>query len=351
VKPFSHPNSSKSLKHTYWRSTAVIGHRGGGADKHTMDKTGKFHRTHITENTILSFVTAASLGAEYIEFDVHLTKDGVPVIYHDFSIPHPTTGILTPITHITLDEFKRLGENLVGKKKTKVPPDVFPSIARSKSLEQIPRHSLYDKGPREEAAHIHDTFPTFKQLFTSIPVTTGFNIEVKYPVPEKEQELGMQAVERNELVDAILQVVFDCGNDRNIFFSSFDPDVCVMLRLKQPKYPVFFLTHGGSEQFSDLRMNSLQQAVRFAKASHLMGIVSHATPIVMAPQLVRSVKRAGLVFCTYGDENNVTELIDLQERFGVDAIIVDHVAYVSNHMNPKKKRTDPVSAQRETKSS
>lgn len=63
------------LKHTYWRSTAgklsfdlnqqqVIGHRGGGAE--ASSKTGKYHRSHIRENTLLSFVTAASLGAEYV---------------------------------------------------------------------------------------------------------------------------------------------------------------------------------------------------------------------------------------------------------------------------------------------
>ena len=34
----------------------------------------------------------------------------------------------------------------------------------------------------------------------------------------------------------------------------------------------------------------------------------------MAPQLVRSVKRAGLIFCTYGEENNITEMVDLQVR-------------------------------------
>ena len=47
-----------------------------GADK--AAKIGKYHRTHVRENTILSFTTAASLGAEYVEFDVHLTKDRVP---------------------------------------------------------------------------------------------------------------------------------------------------------------------------------------------------------------------------------------------------------------------------------
>jgi hypothetical protein len=31
IKPFEHANMSKVLKQTFWRSTALIGHRGGGA--------------------------------------------------------------------------------------------------------------------------------------------------------------------------------------------------------------------------------------------------------------------------------------------------------------------------------
>ena len=35
-----------------------------------------------------------------------------------------------------------------------------------------------------------------------------------------------------------LQVVFEEGIDRKVIFSSFDPDVATLARLKQPRYPV-----------------------------------------------------------------------------------------------------------------
>lgn len=193
----------------------------------------------------------------------------------------------------------------------------------------------------QEEAFIRDNLPTFRECFKRLPDSLGFNVEIKYPAAEDIKEEGLVVAERNEYVDTILNVVFDCAGDRyeiilsdfrNIFFSSFDPDVCILLRLKQPRYPVFFLTHGGTEVFSDIRMNSIQQAIRFAKSNHLMGIVSHAHPVIRTPQLVRSVKRTGLLLCTYGTENNEVANVDLQERFGVDAIIVDHVAYVSKHL-------------------
>jgi glycerophosphoryl diester phosphodiesterase len=41
-----------------------------GADK--AAKVGRYRRSHINENTVLSFVMAASLGAEYVEFGTSL---------------------------------------------------------------------------------------------------------------------------------------------------------------------------------------------------------------------------------------------------------------------------------------
>jgi hypothetical protein len=81
----------------------VIGHRGAGANKH-FSGTGNLQ---IGENTVLSLVTAASLGAEYVEFDVQLTKDLVPVIYHDWKLSE--TGLNIPVSTVTLEEFRSLG--------------------------------------------------------------------------------------------------------------------------------------------------------------------------------------------------------------------------------------------------
>ena len=59
------------------------------------------------ENTVLAFQKAAECGAEGIEFDVHLTKDGVPVVMHDENTVR-TTGTDALIRDLTLEEFKAL---------------------------------------------------------------------------------------------------------------------------------------------------------------------------------------------------------------------------------------------------
>ena len=50
----------------------IIGHRGASA--------------HAPENTLAAFRMAIDAGADGIEFDVQLAKDGVPVVIHDFDL-------------------------------------------------------------------------------------------------------------------------------------------------------------------------------------------------------------------------------------------------------------------------
>ena len=56
----------------------VIGHRGAAA-------------TH-PENTLLSFEAALDAGAQILESDVHLTRDGIPILLHDPSLERTTNG-------------------------------------------------------------------------------------------------------------------------------------------------------------------------------------------------------------------------------------------------------------------
>ena len=56
----------------------VIGHRGAKA--------------YAPENTLASIETAASLGVAWVELDVKLTRDGVPIIFHDEELDRTTSG-------------------------------------------------------------------------------------------------------------------------------------------------------------------------------------------------------------------------------------------------------------------
>lgn len=105
IKPFSHPNMTIRENQMYWKSmssTMVIGHRGLGKN------VAARRSLQLGENTIQSFIAAANLGASYVEFDVQLTKDHVPVIYHDFLVSE--TGIDAPVHTLTLEQFLHVND-------------------------------------------------------------------------------------------------------------------------------------------------------------------------------------------------------------------------------------------------
>jgi len=106
----------------------------------------------------------------------------------------------------------------------------------------------------------------------------------------------------NEFVEAILAIVFAYKpQNRVIIFSSFVPDVCVLLATKQSTYPVFFLTDAGwDDTYSDQRCLALRDGIRFARSAGLHGIVSWLPPLLNTPVLCGAVKQAGLQLLTYG---------------------------------------------------
>ncbi len=56
----------------------IIGHRGASGD--------------APENTLMAFQLAREQGADGLEYDVHLAKDGVPVVIHDLTLERTTNG-------------------------------------------------------------------------------------------------------------------------------------------------------------------------------------------------------------------------------------------------------------------
>lgn len=70
----------------------TIAHRGASA--------------YEPENTLRAFARAIEMGATFIELDVHLSRDGHPVVIHDADISRTTTGA-GRVQDLTLDEIQR----------------------------------------------------------------------------------------------------------------------------------------------------------------------------------------------------------------------------------------------------
>ena len=66
-----------------------------------------------------------------------------------------------------------------------------------------------------------------------VPTKIGFNIEVKYPNTEEAEADGLNNAEINLFCDRILDAVFSFAKERNIYFSSFHPEICLLMCKKQ----------------------------------------------------------------------------------------------------------------------
>ena len=71
----------------------VFAHRGGAA--------------LAPENTLAAFDRGIAAGADGIELDVHLSRDGIPVVHHDRTLER-TTDARGAITDLTADELRRV---------------------------------------------------------------------------------------------------------------------------------------------------------------------------------------------------------------------------------------------------
>lgn len=61
----------------------------------------------VDENTLDSFELALEAGADYLETDLQLTRDGIPVLFHDSDLTR-LVGSKTSISALSLDEIKRI---------------------------------------------------------------------------------------------------------------------------------------------------------------------------------------------------------------------------------------------------
>ncbi|KAL6652789.1 hypothetical protein ACP70R_011714 [Stipagrostis hirtigluma subsp. patula] len=286
----------------------VIGHRGKGMNALASPDA---RMRDVRENTLRSFNDAAAAhpGVAYVEFDVQVTKDGCPVIFHDNFIFTEQDGEISGkrVTDLDLDEFLSYG----------------PQKDQGKTGKPLLR-KLKDGRILRWDVRSEDALCTLREALEGVDRRVGFNVELKF-----DDDLAYTAEQLTVTLQAVLKVVFEHGNGRPIIFSSFQPDAAQLMRKLQDKYPVYFLTNGGTQVYADPRRNSLEEAVRLCLAGGLHGVVSEVRAILQQPSAVVMIKEAKLSLLTYGQLNNVPEAVYVQHLMGVDGVIVDLVREIA----------------------
>ncbi|XP_047041752.1 glycerophosphocholine phosphodiesterase GPCPD1 isoform X1 [Helicoverpa zea] len=283
-----------------------VGHRGLGASFKTKDGDA------IRENTIASLKKAAASGADLLEFDVQLSKDMVPVIYHDFyvcismkrkrEVEH-TEMLEVPVKDLTLEHLQKL--------------KVYHLV------EGRNQETLFFDDELEE----HQPFPTLEETLKKIDPHVGFNVELKWTMELKDGTFELNnPFDMNTYVDKVLEVILKHAGDRRIVFSCFNPDICTMVRYKQNKYPVMFLTIGITkryEPYRDPRCSSIPLAVQSAVSTEILGIVVHTEDLLRDPSQVKLATDAGLIIFCWGDDIDNKSVVKKLKDMGLHAVIYD----------------------------
>ncbi|KAK0753576.1 Glycerophosphoryl diester phosphodiesterase family-domain-containing protein [Schizothecium vesticola] len=304
------------------RSTLVGGHRGLGQN----DKL----RQHLQlgENTLESFLAAVDLGADMIEFDVQVTKDHVPVVYHDFLVTesgqdatdahHQTRSVHVHQRRSSRQDRAAVGvgitETALGRGESPkaetggLPPRT--AGCRHGGSCRADEHTL-DFGPsgfkpnlRRE--HIHAPFIALKDLLLQMPANVVFDMELSehHSIFMRLGGMDLFTVKLNKFLDCILDIIYEFGGDRPILFTSFSPELYMALAAKQDTYPILFLNDSCNWPTGDVRTISIQTAVHFSRHLGLDGVVMASEPFVASPKLVKAMQDRGLYCASYGALND-----------------------------------------------
>ncbi|KAK9888444.1 hypothetical protein WA026_000692 [Henosepilachna vigintioctopunctata] len=309
IKPLPFPCDMSTTYQRHWnrrRAGLDVGHRGSGSSFKTKNCA------EVRENTIASLKNAIHFGADYVEFDVQLSKDMIPIIYHDF--------------HVCI---------AMKKKNNMSETDMLELPVKELTFEQLRMLKVYhltegkSKNPRffDDEQEEHQPFPTLQQVLEVLNPHVGFNIEIKWTMQFHDGSYELyHPTDLNLYLDTILEVVLKYGGNRRIVFSCFNADCCTMIRMKQNKYPVMFLTQGETilyPRYYDPRCWSINSAAQYATMIEMLGINVHTEDLLREPSLIKCAVDKDLIIFCWGDDNSNPDTIKFLKELGLHGVIYD----------------------------
>jgi len=199
--------------------TKIIGHRGGA--------------TGYPENTLIAFRKAVELGADGVEFDVQLTKDGEVVVIHDEFIDRTMNGSGLVKNH-TLKELKMMN---VG--------EFFSSDFKEEKI------------------------PTLKEVLEIVKGLEIINIELKnYLSYPKLEEKVLKLVDQFKIRDKVIISSFNHYSLEKVkkLQPAAKTGALLMSKMINPSDYVF------KRGFNSLHMHFLTFDQKIIEKSHFMGI-------------------------------------------------------------------------------
>jgi glycerophosphoryl diester phosphodiesterase len=268
----------------------LVAHRGASA--------------YAPENTVPAFRLAADQGADFVEFDLQMTKDRQVVCLHDNSLERTTD-----VEQVFPDRFRKTSQ---GAQAQRWMIDDF-TLAELKRLDAGAWFDPKFRGTR---------IPTFAETIDALRGRSGLFIELK--TPER-----YDGIERLILAELEAKGLARPGADPRtpVLLQSFTASSLQVLSSLGTKLPVHFLV-GARDAAPWITDEGLKKMKAFAT-----GFSPEKTIVADRPDLVARIKAAGLVITPYTFRSTAVpaafpdvraEMSHFLTRVGVDGVITDN---------------------------
>jgi glycerophosphoryl diester phosphodiesterase len=255
------------MRHPYFDlpGPLILGHRGAAGE--------------APENTLVSFARGIELGAHIVETDVHLTRDGVPVLIHDANVERTTDGC-GEVADLDLAELQRLDAGY--------------------------RFSS-DAGRSFPFRGLGTRIPSLAEALAALP-DARFNIELKAQAPG--------------LADSVLAVIRDGRRDRTTLVTAGEDEIMAPLRAAWAAAARRPALGASTADILEVVRSALAGEPPDTDSMALQIPAEFAGRPLATPELVRHSHAHGIQIhvWTINDPREIRRLLAI----GVDGIVTDH---------------------------
>jgi glycerophosphoryl diester phosphodiesterase len=233
------------------RAPLVIAHRGASGI--------------VPENTCLALATAMDLGADMVEVDVQLSRDGSPVIFHDWDLARARCS--TQYSRYSRGALKslRIGDLSL------------------RELKQL------DVGSWKHRKFAGLPIPTLAEVLSLCGGKIALNLEVKIP-----SSTGDEARARHAMIDQLGEALTCYPSPESVLISSFDGEVLELARAVFPASRLGVLPQQGG----------LRETLRLA--DRLKAFSVHLRCASIRPAIVKPIRGSGMRLYAYTADRTQT---------------------------------------------
>ncbi|HYE32310.1 MAG TPA: glycerophosphodiester phosphodiesterase [Methylomirabilota bacterium] len=252
---------------TSMMAAEIIAHRGASFD--------------APENSLTAMKVAWEQGADAIETDIHLSKDGKIVVMHDATLKR-TAGVDRAVKDQVWAEMKDL-----------------------------------DVGLWKGAQFRGEKLPTLESIFATIPDGKAIYTEIKSKEPDLLPELGRLMKESGKKPEQLKIITFHY-------------DVAKAAKAMFSRHEVYWL-HDYKEDPGTKQLPTIENLISKAKAANLDGLdLNHRFPIDKS--FVEKVHGAGLKLCTWTVDD--AAIAKSEVAAGVDGITTNRPEWLRAQLKP-----------------